>query len=348
MRELLKAIRLFGLPYLRKLGRGYRAGWGGLFGGYVATHACHALVNVGLIDRMLADGDVDIAAFAAAERLDLAVLRPLCEALYSDRLMDRVAGTDRYRLSDRGRATLEVLKGWLEVSYGYGEVFGSLEEMLRGTKVYARDFYRKSEYVARGSGEMENWLLFPLANEIIQTKGYTRVLDLGCGDGTFLRKLCALNTNVQCFGIDLAPAAIEDGKVSARAAGLQDRISLHAADVQDVQDIPAPFRTVQVATIFFVLHEILYLGEDRLIAFLQAYRRNFPGVPLVAFEAIRPTADQMRKRPGLGIFYYLYHDLTHQKPVGREKWRQLFRAAGFASIDERYLGYSRTAIYTVV
>jgi cyclopropane fatty-acyl-phospholipid synthase-like methyltransferase len=186
-----------------------------------------------------------------------------------------------------------------------------------------------------------------MANDIIHQKGYTRVLDLGCGDGTFLRKLCALNKDVQCFGIDLAPAAIEDGKASARAAGLEQRISLHAADIQDVQEMPAPFRSVQVATVFFVLHEILYLGEDRLIAFLQAYQRNFPGVPLVAFEAIRPTAEQMRNRPGIGIYYYLYHDLTHQKPVDCATWRRLFKAAGFASIDERYLGYSRTAIYTV-
>ena len=346
MRELLKAIRFFGLPYLLKLGKSYRAGWEELFRGYVSTHTCHALINVGLIDRMLADGEVDIKAFAESAKLDLAILRPLCEALYSDRLMDRTDG-DRYRLSDRGRLAIEVLKGWLEVSYGYSEVFSSLEGMMRGTKVYARDFYRKSDYVARGSGEMENWLLFPIANDIIQQKGYTRVLDLGCGDGTFLRKLCALNKTVQCFGIDLAPAAIEEGKVSARAAGLENRISLYAADVQDVQGMPESFRAVQVATIFFVLHEILYLGEDRLIAFLQAYRRNFPGVPLMAFEAIRPTADEMRNRPGIGIYYYLYHDLTHQKPVNCEKWRQLFKAAGFASIDERYLGYSRTAIYTV-
>jgi cyclopropane fatty-acyl-phospholipid synthase-like methyltransferase len=186
-----------------------------------------------------------------------------------------------------------------------------------------------------------------MINHIIVEKGYTRVLDLGCGDGTFLRKLCEMNRDVQCFGIDLAPEAIEEGKCKARAAGLENRISLHAADVQDVKGMPEALRRVEVATIFFVLHEILYLGEDRLIAFLQAYRRNFPGVPLIAFEAIRPTADEMRKRPGIGIYYYLYHELTHQKPVDTARWRELFRTAGFQSIEERYLGFSRAAIYTL-
>ena len=348
MLELLKAIRLFGLPYLLKLGRGYRVGWEELFRGYFSTHVVHALINVGLIDEMLARGEIDLRSFAESKQLDFSILKPLCEALYSDGLLDRSDGGQRYGLSRKGRTAIEVLKGWLEVSYGYSEVFASLEGMMRGTKVYARDFYRKSDFVARGSGEMENWLLFPMANEIINDKGYTRVLDLGCGDGTFLRKLCALNPDVQCFGIDIAPAAIEDGKVSARAAGLENRINLLAADIQDVQEMPPAFKSVQVATIFFVLHEILYLGEARLIEFLKAFRRNFPNVPLMAFEAIRPTADDMRRRPGIGIFYYLYHDLTHQKPVNRQRWHELFRAAGFQSIDERYLGYSRTAIYSVL
>jgi hypothetical protein len=104
---------------------------------------------------------------------------------------------------------------------------------------------------------------------------------------------------VQCFGIDIAPAAIEEGKANVRAAGLEK------------PDIP-PYRGHSgragdaggdrhgpVTTIFFILHEILYLGEDRLIAFLKAYQQKFPGVPLMAFEAIRPTADEMRRRPGI-------------------------------------------------
>jgi SAM-dependent methyltransferase len=310
--ELFNAIRLFGLPYMRKLGRGYRLGWQELIRGYFATHAFHALMNTGLLDEMLAKGAIELEPFAKSAGVEIKVLRPLCEALYSDGLFDQNGTGDSYRLSEKGRAIFEVLKGWLEVSYGYSEVFSSLEGMLRGTKVYGKDFYRKSDFVATGSGEMENWVFFPTVNQMIIEKGYSRVLDLGCGDGTFLRRLCELNNSVQCFGIDIAPEAIQVGIERAQAAGLEKRISLYTADIQDVTGMPDTLRTAEVATIFFILHEILYLGEDRLIQFLQAYRKNFTGIPLIAFEAIRPTADNMRKRPGIGIYYYLYHDLTHQ------------------------------------
>lgn len=345
MSELVRAIRLLGPGRMLKLGRGYRAGWEELFRGYFATKSLHALLATGFLDELMKSPEVVPEDFARSENLQADILRSLCEALYADGLFDKQG--EGFTLSAKGRLLTDVLRGWLEVSYGYAELFDSLVPMLRGEKVYGTDFYRKGDWVATGSGEMENWVFFPQAGEIVRSKGYKRVLDLGCGDGTFLRKLCVSNPDVQCFGIDLSPDAIEEGKRRAQAAGLQSRISLHAADIQRVEDMPPELRSIDVATIFFVLHEILYLGEDRLIEFLKAYRRNFPGVPLVVFEAIRVSAEVMRRRRGISIYYYLYHDLSHQKPVSREKWRELFSAAGFTLTEERYMDFARTAIFTL-
>jgi len=94
-----------------------------------------------------------------------------------------------------------------------------------------------------------------------------------------------------------------------------------------------------------VLHELLFFGEDVLLDFLRDFRRLFPGAPLIAFEAVRPTAEEMRRHPGISIYYFLYHDLTQQKPVDANTWKHLFRRAGFASIEERQLDFANAAIY---
>jgi SAM-dependent methyltransferase len=345
MKELLRAIGLVGLGNVVRLGRAYRLGWEEMIRGHLATTAMHALLNIGLVDEMLEKQTVDLKTFAESRNLDREQLTAVCDALTCTGLM---AGKDgRYRLDSKGRLLVDVFRGWLDVSYGYAEIFQSLEPILRKQKIYGDHFYRKSDFVARGSGEMEEKLFFPLAGDIITQKGYQRVLDLGCGDGTFLRSLCRLNKDVRCFGIDLAPKAVELGNRLTREAGLEHRVSLYAGDVQDVSSMPEELKSVQAATIFFVLHEILYLGEDRLIDFLKAFRKSFPGVPLIAFEAIRPTEDQMRRRPGVAIYYFLYHSLSHQKPVSREEWRRLFKAAGWSSIEERHLWYARTSIFTL-
>jgi phenylpyruvate C(3)-methyltransferase len=310
----------------------------------MATRTMQALFNIGFVDELLDKIWADANEFARKHDLDPHILNSLCESFYCLSLFKKRGGNE-YALDEQGLLLVETLRGWFEVSYGYEEIFQRLEEQLRKQIVYERDFYRRSDFVAKGSGEMENWLFFPLMNELIRKNGYKRVMDLGCGDGTFLRKLCATNEQISGLGIDLAPSAITDGKRRAVEAGLSHRIDLWAADISSIEELPAPFKSVDVATVFFVLHELLYTSEQRVVDFLQAFRKLFPGVPLIVFEAIRPTAEALRKKPGISIYYFLYHDLSHQKPVDRDQWKRIFRIAGFTNINERYLGFTRSAIY---
>jgi SAM-dependent methyltransferase len=342
--ELIRVSRLLGFGQMLKLRRAYRVGWDEMFRGAFATRTMQTFFNVGLIEAM-ENGATDIEAFAESRQLDAHILRSLCDAFYSLGLFTRQGSV--YGLDDKGRLLVNVLRGWFDVGYGYDEIFHSLESLLRKERSYGTDVYRRSDFVAKGSGEMENWLCFPLVNDIITRNGYKRIMDLGCGDGTFLRKLCGMNPDVSCFGVDLSPDAVADGQRRAREAGLADRIHLFAGDIADIARWPEFGQPIDAATVFFVLHELLYRGEACVIAFLESFRRVLPGVPLIAFEAIRPSAEDMRRRPGIGIYYYLYHDLSHQKPVDRETWKRLFAQAGFTSIEERYLKFARTAIYTV-
>jgi cyclopropane fatty-acyl-phospholipid synthase-like methyltransferase len=193
---------------------------------------------------------------------------------------------------------------------------------------------------------MEKLLYFPLAVDIITRNGYKKVLDLGCGEATFLRYLCE-STSVIGFGVDLAPEAIEAGRERVQQAGLQDRIQLDVEDINQLEEIPAKWRDVDIVTTFFVLHEILYVGTEPVIRLLKSYRKLFKDIPLIVFEVIRPTPEEMRRRPGMGAHYFLQHDLTHQKPVSAQEWREIFRAAGFHSVEERYSSFARSAIFTL-
>ena len=109
-------------------------------------------------------------------------------------------------------------------------------------------------------------------------------------------------------------------------------------------DSPTP----DVATAFFVLHDLVEGGTDRLILLLRNFRARFPGVPLVVFEVVRPELEELRRRPGMSVHYFLYHDLTQQRPMTQQEWRDVFRAAGFPSVAERYLRFARTTVYTLV
>jgi ubiquinone/menaquinone biosynthesis C-methylase UbiE len=194
---------------------------------------------------------------------------------------------------------------------------------------------------------MEKWIFFPLVAELVRRNSFRKVLDLGCGEGTFLRSICQSDPQVRGYGVDLAPDAIAEGIERAKTAGLQDRVQLFVEDIAKLERLRARVADIDVATVFFVLHEVLFRGPEATVELLRSFRTAYPGVPLVVFEVIRPSAEEMRERPGMAIQYVLQHDLTHQTLVGRDEWKRLFQKSGFSRIEERHLRFARTAMFTV-
>lgn len=345
LRELVRTTRIVGGRQMLQLLRAYRVGWQGIISGYYTTRTMQALFNVGFFDEMQRAGRVDAAAFADQHDLDPYILERLAESLYALRILDKAGSA--YVLDDKGKVLVDVAHGWFDSAYGYEDLFHALEGMLRKEQQYGSDVNRRAPNIARGTGNMEKLIYFPLAIDMIDALGARHVLDLGCGDAIFLRELCAQRAHVTGYGLDIAADTIAEGQAAVREAGLSARIHLFVEDVTRVEQLPAPLEQIEVATIFFVLHELLYQGFETAVDFLKSYRSHFPGVPLIVFEAVKPSTETMRKRPGMAVHYFLQHELSQQRPVSQAEWRQLFRAAGFDSVEERYLDFARTAIFTL-
>ena len=104
---------------------------------------------------------------------------------------------------------------------------------------------------------------------------------------------------------------------------------------------------VQAATAFFVFHEFMATQRQRVVAFLSQFREAFNGVPLIISESAWHTAEELRRRPGPLMEFQLVHELSGQRPLSRKQWKELFREAGFTSVQEDYIPLARMAIYTV-
>ena len=116
----------------------------------------------------------------------------------------------------------------------------------------------------------------------------------------------------------------------------------------DIGRLKEQIAGVDCAATFFVLHELCdNNGNQRTLRFLQSFREALPGVPFHIIETIRPTAQEMRKRPGPAVEYFLFHDLSKQHPLSREQWRKLYETSGFQSIQEDYIAGARTSIFTL-
>ncbi len=188
MFELVNTIRVIGFRKMLTMVRGYRLGWMEILTGFYTTRTLQALFNVGFFDELEAKGKLRLEDFAREKGLDSEILVALCDTLYALKILNREG--DEYFLDAKGRILSETARGWFVGTYGYESVFHNLEALLRKEKEYGKDVRRLSEPIARGSAEMEALLYFPLAIDIIARNKHKKVLDLGCGEGTFLRALC--------------------------------------------------------------------------------------------------------------------------------------------------------------
>lgn len=349
MSSLLEVTRSLGFGKMMDSRRARRDAWEDIISVHFVTRCFQSLLNLGVLDAMRTQGAIDIDAHAKREGLDARLLGAVCDALYSRSMLKKDAA-GRYSLEESSEflVTNPLSRGWFNLANGYENVLFHLEDLVRGTKKYGVDLVRDGELVGVGSGLASRDFYFPLVLDKLAALNVKRVLDIGSGDGEFLRLVCGRFPGAQGVGIDLAPAAVEAGRERVRANGLEPRIALHVGDAMQLPSYTGELAGVDAAATFFVLHELCDGGRnERALAFLRAFRQTLPGVPFLITETVRPTAEEMRDRPGPAIEYFLFHDLSGQHPVDRETWRNLFAQAGFQSIDEDYIAFARTAIFTI-
>ncbi|MEA3337598.1 MAG: class I SAM-dependent methyltransferase [Chloroflexota bacterium] len=341
----IRALATLGVDRSLKLNRAKGLG-AETIRGYYTTQVLIALINVGLMAELGSGRGVQVVTFAKREGLDEGVLQNLFDYLYELRFLDQ--SKEGYALTEKGMLAHEMLTGVILSVYAYKEIFSNLEALLRGEMIYGVDINRRSEFVAVGSGHSAELLAIPILSNLLLEKGWTRILDMACGDARFLSSVCMSNPNFLGFGVDIAPEAIEAGNRDLMREGLSDRVHLSVGDMfamdTSFQDIPE----IDVCTCVYALHEFLDDGNGRLVELLQGYLRRFPGVPMVVCEVIHHSPAELRRKPGGLMEIQLMHHLSNQRLATREEWREIFGKVGFNSVSEIYLDYARTAVFTAV
>ncbi|MES1258874.1 MAG: class I SAM-dependent methyltransferase [Acidobacteriota bacterium] len=347
MSSVLDVAKTVGFPALIRMRRVKREVWEELISPHFVTRSIQTLLNVGFLDA-LRQGPLDPAEFARDHALNERLLLALSEALYARRVLTRKGS--RFGLDEKGKLIVQssLGRGWFDLVFGYEAMLHGMEDMLRNKTSYGGRNVRDGRFVGVGSGLASVDFYFPLVRRLIAGGGCRRVLDIGCGDGMFLRYLCASLPGVEGVGLDLSPEAVAAGNQSIRQEGLGDRIRLHVGDANCIGDFRNELKGVDAATTFFVLHELCDNKDNaRVKRFLSAYRDTLAGVPFHIVESVRPPARELRKRPGPAVEYFLFHDLSGQTPIARDAWKALFRSAHFSSVKEDFLGFVRTSIYTL-
>jgi 2-ketoarginine methyltransferase len=239
---------------------------------------------------------------------------------------------DRVLLTATGKQVAD-LRPWYELLVGgYAPTFQQLSTVLQDDGPYAT---RNTANVGRGSCGISQHDALPMTRRLLARieKEWRTVVDLGCGDGSYLVDLCRSLPRARGIGIDSEPASVNAALQSAERHGIRDRVDIRLGAATNLSDLSAdagPFCFITA----FVLQEILEQeGRSRIVDLLKGTFDRFPEAHWVVIEVDHQPRDP-RIRTGLGVSYYnpyyLLHHLTEQRLETTNFWHEVFRDAGLS------------------
>lgn len=298
-----------------------------LFEGYAASSVLASFEMTGLL-KTLEEGSLTLDA-VADRGPDAVSLAAACLRYLGERgLVAEDSG--RYSLTGYGHEVCRD-KGYLVwLVGGYGEPLRRLDAFLGGAKRYGTDYPRDGRWVADGAAMLGRKDVVPHAMRLLESITFNRVLDLGCGNARFLLAVCS-RFGSRGIGVDLSPEACAEAEKAIQEAGEQDRVTVVEGDAADVAGMPQ-LEDTQLVVTFFLLHEILAQGRERMVEYLRELSARLPERSyLLAAEVQPPLAATAGQR--FTPEFTFVHALMRQGLLSAEGWRDVLAQGGFTVLE---------------
>ncbi|WP_343211467.1 methyltransferase domain-containing protein (plasmid) [Aliisedimentitalea scapharcae] len=295
------------------------------------AQSIHALFNAQLFEKLKGNSTQTVTELADLSGMSSYRLEGLILYLKNEGLVDFHRGEVPF-LTDLG-LSLENSKPWYQLLVGgYGKTLLDLPSTLHDRNQYGS---RVGEFVGRGSCGISQFDALPMTKELISALDEVPgcIVDIGCGDGSYLIDLCRTFPDAKALGIEPDDASVKVANDLIAKSDLGGRAEILKGDLELVADLDAiPRNTVFV--IAFVLQEALeQSGRSKVVEILRRLKKRHPLGKVVVIEVDRADRDseKMTSELGLGYYnpYFLLHRLTEQKLETPEFWNDVFSEAGW-------------------
>lgn len=260
----------------------------------------------------------------------------------------RVGGLLRY-LRNEGYTVLEdggwTLSGkaqevqtfapWYEMLVGgYAPSLDQLGDVLKDGSKYAG---RNTTKVGEGSCGIGAYDALPLVEKILDPAAPNRpetIVDLGCGDGSFLMDLLVAQPDLRGLGVEPHPDSVELGQARRAELGLLDRVDVVQGGAEDALNLDFPDAGKGICFMTaFVLQELMQQkGTEAVEHLLATTFQRYPEARWLVVEMDhQPLAPVMGSHGLAQTFYnpyFLIHTITEQRLETRAWWDETFAKLG--------------------
>ncbi len=271
--------------------------------GASTLHAAFVGIASGLVEAFATLGSATAEEAAETAGIDAGYARRWCEVGYAFGFLDRDG--EGWRLTEEGRALHPDAPDSL-MPFAWSAVLGA--HMAERAASLAPSGERPGSVVlterpilGRGFGPMlerrqgpvfEEQVLgaVPVFAEIGERGGL--VVDLGCGNGWYLRRLLRRYPRLRGLGVDGFEASLADARARAEAEGFGERLRFARRDLVD-------FRLDEPAILVAMNRALHHVWEAREALLGNLLRGLAPGGALAIWEPAWPEEVEALRRPGM-------------------------------------------------
>lgn len=303
------------------------------FDAFARVHLLRTGVRLGLFDALRKP----LGAEGLSSRLGLAddLVRSWLAAC--ERLGLVRGATDGYRITGFTRWVLDAPEATAlhalldQVALGWGARFEELPQLMKGADRPRYGSPEEAQRVAAASRVVEARAITALGR-VPGTRSARRVLDVGCGHGSYLAGFLSRYRDAQGIGVDLDPAVAEEARRRLREAEVWRRGEIRVGDFMSME-LPSRFDLILLNN---NLHYFPLAEHAEL--FRRALSHLTPGGVLAIQTGVVDTGPVTRllgANAGMAIFdlflrtHANLHGLPHPKVLHDE-----LRRAGFAATGE--------------
>ena len=313
-----------------------------IFNSAIAATAIGAAWELGLLDELRDQKEVDVYKFATQHDLDSGSMQGLVTALAVVDVVERDHDTIMAgRLLDEAYRTKSLFH-WLTL--GSGELFSRMQYVLRNQNRTGA-FYRRDPaaiaYACRDINRQHFDPAFWTAMNGLDYKLHS-VVDLGSGSGERLMQILERYPETTGIGIDLAGPAINVAAAEALERGFGDRLTFTEGDVRDMS-YRDEFAQTDLLTCFMMGHD--FWPRDNCVATLQRLRKAFPKARrFLLGDATRILLDSAHSKhavtedsvPVFTLGFEFGHAMMGVYLPTMEEWEGVFVEGGWRCV-ERHL-----------
>ncbi len=298
-----------------------------LYNSAVAASAIAAAWELGALDELHDKGVLDAHEFAARNDLDPAATLAMFRALAAVKIVER----DGTKVTPAAVfAEIQQTRSFFHwLTRGSGELFRRMPLVLQNQHRKGEIDPRDPASVTYACREINTLTYDPWFWSAIDGLdfAFTRVADLGCGNGDRLIKILGRRPESKGIGIDIAADSLKVAESDAADAGLSDRLAFVTADVRTM-DRRAEFAEVELLTCFMMGHD--FWPRERCIATLARIRELFPNVKrFLLGDATRTVGTADHELPVFTLGFEVAHDMMGVFLPTVADWESAFAESGW-------------------